>query len=178
MTDLLSVLLALTFSSPFPLQTAFAHSLSRQHPSTFLAATPSLNSESTPEELVNETCQANEALSNQRSSLFNSLTQLALWAGEPHLGMSTLIENLGPQVAAYLNPTPFPDINEKAKLARVPVFMYHDILPEKEVFFDVTPEEFENHLKRIQEQGATPISLEQLVTHLRTGLPLPKNRFC
>jgi peptidoglycan/xylan/chitin deacetylase (PgdA/CDA1 family) len=174
MTDLLSVLLALTFSSPFPLQTAFAHSLSRQHPSTFLAATRSLNSESTPEELVNETCQANEALSNQRSSLFNSLTQIALWAGEPHLGMSTLIENLGPQVAAYLNPTPFPDINEKAKLARVPVFMYHDILPEKEVFFDVTPEEFENHLKRIQEQGATPISLEQLVTHLRTGLPLPE----
>lgn len=174
MTDLLSVLLALTFWSPFPSQTAFAHSLSRQHPSTFLTSTRPPTSELTPEESVNETCQANVALIYRRSNLFNSLTQIALWAGEPHLGMSTLIENLGPQVAAYLNPTPFPDINEKAKPARVPVFMYHDILPEKEVFFDVTPEEFENHLKRIQEEGATPISLEQLVTHLRTGLPLPE----
>jgi peptidoglycan/xylan/chitin deacetylase (PgdA/CDA1 family) len=51
--------------------------------------------------------------------------------------------------------------------------MYHDILGEKEVFFDVTVEEFEAHLKRIQEAGLTPISFEQLVHHLRTGAALP-----
>ncbi|HEY9847457.1 MAG TPA: polysaccharide deacetylase family protein, partial [Candidatus Caenarcaniphilales bacterium] len=62
---------------------------------------------------------------------------------------------------------------ERARLARVPVIMYHDILPKKEVFFDVTPEEFKQHLKHIQANGLTPISLDQLITHLQTGLPLP-----
>jgi peptidoglycan/xylan/chitin deacetylase (PgdA/CDA1 family) len=52
--------------------------------------------------------------------------------------------------------------------------MYHDILPQKEVFFDVTPEEFEQHLQLIKTKGLTPISLDQLVVHLQTGLPLPE----
>jgi peptidoglycan/xylan/chitin deacetylase (PgdA/CDA1 family) len=51
--------------------------------------------------------------------------------------------------------------------------MYHDILLKKQVFFDVTPEEFEQHLQLIQAKGLTPISLDQLVLHLRTGTPLP-----
>jgi peptidoglycan/xylan/chitin deacetylase (PgdA/CDA1 family) len=64
-------------------------------------------------------------------------------------------------------------INSMARLARVPVIMYHDILPEKQVFFDVTPTEFEAALQLIRDKGLTPISMDQLVTHLTTGAPLP-----
>ncbi|MBW4443055.1 MAG: polysaccharide deacetylase family protein [Plectolyngbya sp. WJT66-NPBG17] len=68
---------------------------------------------------------------------------------------------------------PFPQINPRARLAKVPIMMYHDIVAQKEVFFDVTPEEFEAHLQLIQKNGLTPISLDQLVEHLKTGIPLP-----
>ncbi|ACK68741.1 polysaccharide deacetylase [Gloeothece citriformis PCC 7424] len=70
--------------------------------------------------------------------------------------------------------SPWPTINNHAKLAKVPVIMYHDILPKKEVFFDVTPEELEEHFKLIQDQGLTPISLNLLIAHLRSGFPLPE----
>ncbi|MGK7939230.1 MAG: hypothetical protein AB4062_03565 [Crocosphaera sp.] len=49
--------------------------------------------------------------------------------------------------------------------------MYHDILPEKEVLFDLTPEELESHFKYIQEQVLTPISLDFLLEHLQKGIP-------
>lgn len=73
-----------------------------------------------------------------------------------------------------LKTVPFPAIHNRAQKAKVPVVMYHDILPKKEVFFDVTPEELEAHFELIKSQGLTPISLHQLVTHLRTGNPLPE----
>jgi peptidoglycan/xylan/chitin deacetylase (PgdA/CDA1 family) len=69
---------------------------------------------------------------------------------------------------------PLPLINERAKSAKVPIAMYHDILPKKEVFFDVTPEELEEHFQLMKSEQVTPISLNQLVAHLRTGSPLPK----
>ena len=68
----------------------------------------------------------------------------------------------------------WPELHEHAREAKVPVFMYHDILAPKQVFFDVTPEELEADFEYLREQGATPIHLWQLVTHLRTGLPLPE----
>lgn len=83
-------------------------------------------------------------------------------------------ENLGTVLAAQLMARPFPEIHGIAKLARVPVIMYHDILPQKQVFFDVTPAEFEADLQLIQRKRLTPISLDQLVTHLSTGIPLPE----
>lgn len=70
--------------------------------------------------------------------------------------------------------SPWPQIHTHARLAKVPVIMYHDILPQKEVFFDVTPEELEEHFKLIQDQGLTPISLNLLIAHLRSGIPLPE----
>ncbi len=108
------------------------------------------------------------------ATLVSNLAQTAAWAGEPTIAIETLAGNLGPQLSAYLAATPWPGINDRAKLARVPVMMYHDIRPDKKVFFDVTPEEFEAHLKLIQDKGLTPITLDQLVTHLQTGLPLPE----
>ena len=77
------------------------------------------------------------------------------------------------QAVAYTQATPWPQLHEVANQARVPVMMYHDILPEKQVFFDVTVEELEADFQLIQDQGLTPISLERLVAHLQTGAPLP-----
>jgi peptidoglycan/xylan/chitin deacetylase (PgdA/CDA1 family) len=77
-------------------------------------------------------------------------------------------------IVAGLAARPFPEVHPRARLARVPVIMYHDVLPEKEVFFDVTIEEFEADLQFIQENGLTPISLDQLLRHLNSGIPLPE----
>ncbi|HEY9643377.1 MAG TPA: polysaccharide deacetylase family protein [Coleofasciculaceae cyanobacterium] len=83
-----------------------------------------------------------------------------------------LISSLTPALAAQFA-APFPQINGLARLAKVPVIMYHDILPQKEVFFDVTPQEFAAALQLIHDKGLTPISLDQLTQHLSTGIPLP-----
>jgi len=85
--------------------------------------------------------------------------------------VSSALEPLISQLTVM--PRPFPEISPQARLARVPVMMYHDILSEKQVFFDVTPEEFEQDLQLIRDRGLTPVSLDQLVYHLSTGSPLP-----
>jgi biofilm PGA synthesis lipoprotein PgaB len=81
--------------------------------------------------------------------------------------------SVAPSLVGQFRAAPWPEIHEAARMARVPILMYHDILPEKEVFFDVTVEEFEGHLSRIQEEGLTPITFDQLLDHLRMGAPLP-----
>ncbi|MEN9216689.1 MAG: polysaccharide deacetylase family protein [Gloeomargarita sp. HHBFW_bins_162] len=85
----------------------------------------------------------------------------------------TFAQSLGDNLMPFLRREPWPGLAEAAKTARVPVMMYHDIVPEKQVFFDVTPQELEEHFQFIKDQGLTPVSLDALVTHLRTGLPLP-----
>ncbi|MEL6384984.1 MAG: polysaccharide deacetylase family protein [Cyanobacteria bacterium J06626_18] len=80
---------------------------------------------------------------------------------------------VNPDLIQQLAAAPWPELHEAAQTARVPVLMYHDVLEEKEVFFDVTVEELEEHFARIEEEGLTPITFEQLVYHLRTGAPLP-----
>ena len=108
------------------------------------------------------------------NNALNKLVQVASLVGEVETIFQTMNHNLAPQLAAYFNPSAWPKISDRATLAKVPVFMYHDILPEKEVFFDVTVKELEQHFQLIKEKGLTPISYDQLVTHLRTGLPLPE----
>lgn len=108
------------------------------------------------------------------ATLVSSLSQGAVWVGKMTSVVDKLIGDIGPQLLAYVTPSPWPNIQERARLAKVPVMMYHDILPQKEVFFDVTYQEFEEHLQLIQSSGLTPISMEQLVAHLRTGTPLPE----
>ncbi|MEM7768906.1 MAG: polysaccharide deacetylase family protein [Cyanobacteria bacterium P01_E01_bin.6] len=100
-------------------------------------------------------------------------THLANWIEQPDYSMQQLLGQWGPELMARLSASPWPEINDRARLSRVPILMYHDILPRKEVFFDVTPDEFEQHLQMIQENELTPISLDDLVLHLRTGVPLP-----
>ncbi|MFQ4138316.1 polysaccharide deacetylase family protein [Nodosilinea sp. PGN35] len=73
-----------------------------------------------------------------------------------------------------LGAEPWPSIHPQAAEARVPVLMYHDVLEPPEVFFDLTPADFEAHLNKLLDSGFTPISPDQLVQHLRTGLALPE----
>lgn len=83
-------------------------------------------------------------------------------------------KTLGVNAIAQLGAEPWPNIHPQAAEARVPVLMYHDVLEPPEVFFDLTPADFENHLKTILDNRLTPISPDQLVQHLRTGSPLPE----
>ncbi|MGB3636043.1 MAG: polysaccharide deacetylase family protein [Rivularia sp. (in: cyanobacteria)] len=78
-----------------------------------------------------------------------------------------------PNLPFSLDAVPLPNIKDKARKAKVPIVMYRDILPKKEVFFDVTPEELAADFEFIKSKGLTPISLDQLIIHLRTGSPLP-----
>ncbi|MGG6240656.1 polysaccharide deacetylase family protein [Nodosilinea sp. AN01ver1] len=83
-------------------------------------------------------------------------------------------KTLGTEAIAQLGAAPWPSIHPQAAEARVPVLMYHDVLEPPEVFFDLTPADFEAHLQTILDKGLTPISPDQLVQHLRTGAPLPE----
>ncbi|MEO0541693.1 MAG: polysaccharide deacetylase family protein [Cyanobacteria bacterium P01_A01_bin.105] len=96
------------------------------------------------------------------------------WGTHGEHGNPSQIIDLLAQLTAQLQATPWPDIHGRAQLARVPVMMYHDVLPEKEVFFDITPERLNADFRAIQAQNLTPISLDQLVDHLSTGIPLPE----
>lgn len=99
-------------------------------------------------------------------------------AGDLVAGLEPTLSNwmvkVEPEIIAQLSAQPYPQLHERAKMSKVPILMYHDILPEKEVFFDVTPEEFEAHLQYMQQQGVTPISAKQLMDHLTKGFPLPE----
>ncbi|NJK59773.1 MAG: polysaccharide deacetylase family protein [Oscillatoriales cyanobacterium SM2_1_8] len=113
------------------------------------------------------------ALDNLTGSLQQVKTINAI-AYDPLPAVSGLWELANrPEVWARLNPAPFPNIAAAAREARVPIVMYHDITPTKDVSWDVTPAEFAEHLRLIQADGMTPISMERLVNHLRTGAPLP-----
>jgi len=61
-----------------------------------------------------------------------------------------------------------------ARLAHVPVIMYHDVVSgTKDVWFDISVEEFERDLALIADQGCTPISLRQWWNYITTGAELP-----
>lgn len=104
----------------------------------------------------------------------SDINRTVTWVDQPIIGVGSVFSGIAPNLIASLSPRPFPELHTRAREAKVPVMMYHDILAQKQVFFDVTPEEFEAHLKLIQQKGLTPISANQLMQHLRTGVPLPE----
>ena len=85
-------------------------------------------------------------------------------------------------LAAQFAP-PFPQINGLARIARVPILTYHNVLSSQSLFDqnllepvtdrDISAADFEAALKQIRAKGITPISLDQLTKHLSTGIPLP-----
>lgn len=125
------------------------------------ALSPSLELENKIDDYLSQ--NKSELLINNQFSVAEAIAEL-----------DRLITNLKKTIIISPQPIAWPHIHERAKLARVPVMMYHDILSKKEVFFDVTPEELEADFKLIKSRGITPITLEQLIAHLQTGIPLPE----
>ncbi|MGL5082651.1 MAG: polysaccharide deacetylase family protein [Microcoleaceae cyanobacterium] len=103
----------------------------------------------------------------------NWLLNASNWIANPEVGFVQFVQEVGVQMVVQANISPWPTIHQQARSARVPVIMYHDILSEKQVFFDVTIKEFKQQLDSIRESGSTPISLDQLIAHLETGTSLP-----
>ncbi|NUQ01003.1 MAG: polysaccharide deacetylase family protein, partial [Armatimonadetes bacterium] len=93
----------------------------------------------------------------------------------PHLGPDPLALPLVTDLRRHnprLDPRP---IDPVARLAHVPVMMYHDVVQgEKGVWFDLAIEEFEQDLARLEAAGATPISLRQWWAYITRGEELPK----
>ena len=127
-----------------------------------------------PHNPSNQPCDQEQAVEGSSNVVITTMRSLVDWLTIPEVKLGKALWDMGPELLAYTNPSPWPTLHEQARLAKVPVIMYHDILPEPEVFFDVTPEQLEADFQLIQEQGLTPISLDQLVNHLRTGVPLPE----
>ncbi len=68
-------------------------------------------------------------------------------------------------------------LNPKASGEAI-VLNYHDVFPRRtpeSVWWDVTPQEFEQQIGWLKARGAHFISLEQLRRHLTQNAPLPKN---
>ncbi len=146
---------------------------------TALATSPSKRADVTGEAIAPDKESEAACLQPERSAqmLVHQVTQqttsLVSWIDNPDYSLQYVLNTWAPELVAHLSARPWPTISDRARLARVPILMYHDILPRKEVFFDVTPEEFEQHLQMIQENGLTPISLDHLMLHLQSGVPLP-----
>jgi peptidoglycan/xylan/chitin deacetylase (PgdA/CDA1 family) len=99
---------------------------------------------------------------------------LLAWGAQLNQGSQSQISQWMAHLTAEMEAVRWPQIHQQAQLARVPVIMYHDVLEETEVFFDITPTRLNEDFRAIQAKNLTPISLDQLVNHLRTGVPLPE----
>jgi len=117
-------------------------------------------------------CQYN-ALESVTASLYQVRAINAI-ANDPLPALSSLSSTINADLVASFNPAPFPQISDRARNAKIPIIMYHDITATKDVSWDVTPEELEKHFQALQEGGYTPITMDRMVNHLRTGAQLPE----
>ena len=116
-------------------------------------------------------CQYN-ALDSVTASLYQVRAINAI-ANDPLPSLSNLSNVINGDLIASFTPAPFPQISDRARGAKIPIIMYHDITANKDVSWDVTPEELEKHFQALQEGGYTPITMDLMVSHLRTGAQLP-----
>lgn len=117
-------------------------------------------------------CQYN-ALDSITASLYQVRSINAI-ANDPLSTLSSLSGSLNADLIASFTPAPFPQISDRARTAKIPIIMYHDITPTKDVSWDVTPEDLEKHFQALQDGGYTPITMDRMVNHLRTGSQLPE----
>ncbi len=117
-------------------------------------------------------CQYN-ALDSVTASLYQVRSINAI-ANDPLPILSNLSSTVNADLLASFTPAPFPQISDRARAAKIPIIMYHDITAIKDVDWDVTPEELEKHFQTLQEGGYTPITMDRMVNHLRTGAQLPE----
>jgi biofilm PGA synthesis lipoprotein PgaB len=117
-------------------------------------------------------CQYN-ALESVTASLYQVRSINAI-ANDPLPVLSSLSSSINAELIASFTPAPFPSISDRARAAKIPIIMYHDITAVKDVDWDVTPEDLEKHFQTLQEGGYTPITMDRMVNHLRTGAQLPE----
>lgn len=117
-------------------------------------------------------CQYN-ALNSITATLYQVRAINAI-ANDPLPTISTLSSVINADLLASFTPASFPQISDRARAAKIPIIMYHDITAVKDVDWDVTPEELEKHFQTLQEGGYTPITMDRMVNHLRTGAQLPE----
>ena len=117
-------------------------------------------------------CQYN-ALDSVTASLYQVRAINAI-ANDPLPTLTSWGSSINADLIANFNPAPFPQISDRARAAKIPIIMYHDIAATKDVSWDVTTDELERHFQALQEGGYTPISMDQMVNHLRTGSQLPE----
>lgn len=117
-------------------------------------------------------------VSNQRACLSEASAAVPVSESpSPLISPQARLANVEPLMAktvTQLSGLQWPQIHEQARLARVPIVMYHDVLAEQQVSFDLTPAQLEAHLQLIRDRGLTPVTLDQVVQHLRSGAPLPE----
>ncbi|NUN65639.1 polysaccharide deacetylase family protein [Pseudanabaena biceps] len=116
-------------------------------------------------------CQYN-ALNSVTASLYQ-IREINAIANDPLPALSSLSSVINADLLASFTPAPFPKISDRARLAKIPIIMYHDITSTKDVSWDVTTEELARHFQALQDGGYTPISMDRMVNHLRTGSQLP-----
>lgn len=121
---------------------------------------------------VNSFCQYN-ALESVTASLYQVRSINAI-ANDPLPIISNLSSAINGDLIASFTPAPFPQISDRARTARIPIIMYHDIIPVKDVDWDVTPDDLEKQFQALQDGGYTPITMDRMVNHLRTGAQLPE----
>jgi biofilm PGA synthesis lipoprotein PgaB len=68
-----------------------------------------------------------------------------------------------------------PDTLLNAATDPTPIIMYHDVMPRKQVWFDLTTDEFEQQMHDLAEAGAHPVSLQDLYDHYKSNKPLPEH---
>lgn len=111
-----------------------------------------------------QTCQLYKNLSRELEPVSNQALN----------GSNILFKAVTNDNVLSLPAAPLPTLHPASLKARVPVMMYHDILPGKKVLYDLTPQELRKHFELIKSSKMTPISLDRLIAHLRTGSPLPE----
>jgi peptidoglycan/xylan/chitin deacetylase (PgdA/CDA1 family) len=146
-------------------------------PSSTEIATASNESDLNPATTVksNESrafCQYN-ALESVTASLYQVRSINAI-ANDPLPILSSLSSSINADLMASFTPATFPQISDRARGAKIPIIMYHDITAVKDVDWDVTPEDLEKHFQMLQDGGYTPITMDRMVNHLRTGSQLPE----
>jgi len=91
----------------------------------------------------------------------------------------TATETPGATPIPTATPTRGPTPDGVARVARVPILMYHYVSeppPDADIYrqdLSVTPSRFESHLRYLQENGYRTITLDELLGFLAYGAPLP-----
>lgn len=75
-------------------------------------------------------------------------------------------------------PPAYEEINIKSQGQRVPVIMYHDVIPVRTAtsqWFDCSAQELREQFEWMRNEGITPISMKDLYEHLSSGQSIPES---